>query len=180
MKMSAENPEKDKPITASDIARMTDAEVLEALRSLLDKNMAEFDATLEGLTKEEIAEMPEVAATRDIYCFLQYDYELERCNAELLLRMDNPLQFSVDNWPCYNLTELAMNALGKGPVKEAEKRRCHSPNMTPGIPLPLKSPLSWNGSKPKDVRSRIGPRKRNIKKAAGPADALAAVCSLGE
>ena len=66
MKMSAENPEKDKQITASDIARMTDAEVLEALRSLLDKNMAEFDATLEGLTKEEIAEMPEVAA-RGIY-----------------------------------------------------------------------------------------------------------------
>ena len=122
MKMSAENPEKDKTITASDIARMTDAEVLEALRSLLDKNMAEFDATLEGLTKEEIAEMPEVAATRDIYCFLQYDYELERRNAELLLRMDNPLQFSVDNWPCYNLTELAMNALGEGPVKEAEKK----------------------------------------------------------
>ena len=126
MKMSAENPEKDKQITASDIARMTDAEVLEALRSLLDKNMAEFDATLEGLTKEEIAEMPEVAATRDIYCFLQYDYELERRNAELLLRMDNPLQFSVDNWPCYNLTELAMNALGEGPVKEAEKKATSS------------------------------------------------------
>ena len=122
MKMSAENPEKDKPITASDIARMTDAEVLKALRSLLDKNMAEFDATPEGLTKEEIAEMPEVTATRDIYCFLQYDYELDRRNAELLLRMDNPLQFSVDNWPCYNLTELAMNALGEGPVKEAEKK----------------------------------------------------------
>ena len=122
MKMSAENPETDKTITASDIARMTDAEVLEALRSLLDKNMAEFDATLEGLTKEEIAEMPEVAATRDIYCFLQYDYDLERRDAELLLRMDNPLQFSVDNWPCYNLTELAMNALGEGPVKEAEKK----------------------------------------------------------
>ena len=127
MKMSAENPEKDKPITASDIARMTDAEVLEALRSLLDKNMAEFDATLEGLTKEEIAEMPEVAATRDIYCFLQYDYELERRNAELLLRMDNPLQFSVDNWPCYNLTELAMNALGEGPAREAEKKELPQP-----------------------------------------------------
>ena len=127
MKMSAENPEKDKPITASDIARMTDAEVLEALRSLLDKNMAEFDATLEGVTKEEIAEMPEVAATRDIYCFLQYDYELERRNAELLLRMDNPLQFSVDNWPCYNLTELAMNALGEGPAREAEKKELPQP-----------------------------------------------------
>ena len=127
MKMSAENPEKDKPITASDIARMTDAEVLEALRSLLDKNMAEFDATLEGLTKEEIAEMPEVAATRDIYCFLQYDYELDRRNAELLLRMDNPLQFSVDNWPCYNLTELAMNALGEGPAREAEKKELPQP-----------------------------------------------------
>ena len=127
MKMSAENPEKDKPITASDIARMTDAEVLEALRSLLDKNMAEFDATLEGLTKEEIAEMPEVAATRDIYCFLQYDYELDRRNAELLLRMDNPLQFNVDNWPCYNLTELAMNALGEGPAREAEKKELPQP-----------------------------------------------------
>ena len=127
MKMSAENPETDKTITASDIARMTDAEVLEALRSLLDKNMAEFDATLEGLTKEEIAEMPEVAATRDIYCFLQYDYELDRRNAELLLRMDNPLQFSVDNWPCYNLTELAMNALGEGPAREAEKKELPQP-----------------------------------------------------
>ena len=125
--MSAENPAKDRPITASDIARMTDAEVLEALRSVMDKNMAEFDATLEGLTKEDIAEMPEVAATRDIYCFLQYDYDLERRDAELLLRMDNPLQFNVDNWPCYNLTELAMNALGEGPAREAEKKELPQP-----------------------------------------------------
>lgn len=68
--VTAENPAKGKPMTASDIAQMTDAEVLEALRSLLDKNMADFDATLDGLTKEEIAEMPEVAATRDIYLSL--------------------------------------------------------------------------------------------------------------
>jgi len=125
--MSAENPAKDRPITASDIARMTDAEVLEALRSVMDKNMAEFDATLEGLTREDIVEMPEVAATRDIYCFLQYEYDLERRQAELLLRMDNPLQFNVDNWPCYNLTELAMNALGEGPAREAEKKELPQP-----------------------------------------------------
>ena len=102
--MSAENPAKDRPITASDIARMTDAEVLEALRSVMDKNMAEFDATL-----------------------LQYEYDLERRQAELLLRMDNPLKFYVDNWPCYNLTELAMNALGEGPAREAEKKELPQP-----------------------------------------------------
>ena len=153
MKMSAENPEKDKPITASDIARMTDAEVLEALRSLLDKNMAEFDATLEGLTKEEIAEMPEVAATRDIYCFLQYDYELERRNAELLLRMDNPLQFSVDNWPCYNLTELAMNALGEGPTREAEKKE---------LPLPKHDDRETAAAKKPSILERLKAKGRAL------------------
>ena len=35
--VTAEKPAKGKPMTASDIAQMTDAEVLEALRSLLDK-----------------------------------------------------------------------------------------------------------------------------------------------
>ena len=46
--VTAEKPAKGKPMTASDIAQMTDAEVLEALRSLLDKNMADFDATRRG------------------------------------------------------------------------------------------------------------------------------------
>ena len=141
--VTAEKPAKGKPMTASDIAQMTDAEVLEALRSLLDKNMADFDATLEGLTKEEIAEIPEVAATRDIYCFLQYDYDLERRDAELLLRMDNPLQFNVDNWPCYNLTELAMNALGEGPAKEAEEKPL--PQTTLKLYSPLTAELFFKG-----------------------------------
>lgn len=97
------------------------AAVLQALNDLLDKNMSDFDAALGDMTEEEIAENEEITSTREIYSFMRYDSELERREAELLLRMENPLQFIVDNWPCYNLAELARNALESGEITETGK-----------------------------------------------------------
>lgn len=97
-----------------------DAAVLQALNDLLDKNMSDFDASLGDMTEEEIAEIDEITSTREIYSFLRYDHEFGRPEAELLLRMENPLKFLVDNYPCYDLVALATKALD-GVIEESGK-----------------------------------------------------------
>lgn len=97
-------------------------EAVQALYNLMDKNMADFDATLAGMDKAESADIKEVSDTREIYDFIRYHYgEFEQREAELLLRMDNPLKFMVDNWPCYNLETLAMNYLANQTIEELGK-----------------------------------------------------------
>lgn len=109
------------------LADLTDSvqqkeETIQALYDLLDKNMADFDAALVGMDKAEIADMKEVSDTRETYDFIRYHYgEFEQHEAELLLRMENPLKFMVDNWPCYNLETLAMNYLENKTVEESGK-----------------------------------------------------------
>lgn len=95
--------------------------VLQALNDLLDKNMSDFDSALPDMTEKEIAEDKEITSMREIYTFVRYDQEFERDEAELLLRMENPLKFIVDNWPCYNLAELARNALENRTIENTGK-----------------------------------------------------------
>ena len=98
-------------------------ETVQALYDLLDKNMADFDASLAGMDKAETADLKEVSDTREIYDFIRYHYgEFGQREAELLLRMENPLNFIVENWPCHNLETLAMNYLADKTIKEPNKK----------------------------------------------------------
>ena len=79
------------------------ASVLEAV---LDQNMAEFHAALLGMDKEEIiAQSAEIAAMQAAYDFVKDDFKYERGDVEILLRMENPLQFIAEQWPS-NMSEL--------------------------------------------------------------------------
>lgn len=49
-------------------------ETVQALYDLLDKNMADFDASLAGMDKAETADLKEVSDTREIYDFIRYHY----------------------------------------------------------------------------------------------------------
>lgn len=112
---------KQPPADLTDSVRQRE-EAVQALYNLLDKNMADFDATLAGVDKAEIADMKEVTDTREIYDFIRYHYgEFEQREAELLLRMENPLKFIVDNWPCYNFETLAMNHLANKEIEKSGK-----------------------------------------------------------
>ena len=120
---------KQSPADLTDSVRQKE-EAVQALYNLLDKNMADFDAALAGVDKAEIADMKEVTDMREIYDFIRYHSgEFEQREAELLLRMENPLKFIVDNWPCYNLETLAMNHLANKEIeksgKEALPQTCH-------------------------------------------------------
>lgn len=97
-----------------------DKSAVEALNALLDKNMADFDAELVGMDAAEIAELQEVTSTRGIYNFIRNESEgeFEPHEAEILLRMENPLQFIVDHFP--NVTE-AINQLANEAVRETSK-----------------------------------------------------------
>ena len=117
--VEAVTPEQGQDIS-SKVRAMQDADVIQALNDLLDKNMSDFDAALGDMTEEEIAEIDEITSTREIYSFLRYDYEFGQPEAELLLRMENPLKFLVDNYPCYDLVALATKALD-GVIEESGK-----------------------------------------------------------
>ena len=97
-----------------------DKSPVEALNALLDKNMADFDAELVGMDAAEIAELQEVTSMREIYNFIRNESEgeFEPHEAEILLRMENPLQFIVDHFP--NVTE-AINQLANEAVRETGK-----------------------------------------------------------
>ena len=138
---------KQSPADQTDSVRQKE-ETIQALYSLLDKNMRDFDATLVGIDKAEIAEMKEVSDMREIYSFIRYDYdEFRQREAELLLRMENPLQFIVDNFPCFNLETLAMNYLAnkaiEGSGKEALSQSAHDTKDTekPSILKQIKTSL---------------------------------------
>lgn len=112
---------KQSPTNLTDYVQQKE-ETIQALYDLLDKNMADFDETLAGMDEAEIAAMKEVSDTRETYDFIRYHYgEFEQREAELLLRMENPLKFMVDNWPCYNLETLAMNHLANKAIEESGK-----------------------------------------------------------
>ena len=108
---------------------MNDVDIMRALNDRLDQNMSDFDAELIGMSDKEIAEISEVSATREIYTFIKTDGDFDRRQAELLLRMDNPLKFIVDNWPCFDLAALAEKAL-EGSSKETDKK------LSPKLPQP--------------------------------------------
>lgn len=112
---------KQPPADLTDPVRQRE-ETIQALYDLLDKNMADFDAALEGIDKAEIADMKEVSDMREIYDFIRYHYdEFGQRGAELLLRMENPLEFIVDNWPCYDLETLAMKHLADKALEGLDK-----------------------------------------------------------
>lgn len=107
-------------------------DALQTLYKRLDKNMAEFDAGFEGLSKAEIAEIKEVTSTREIYNFIrnEYDSPFEPREAELLLRMENPLQFIVDHWPCNDLEAQAKEYLAGEAGKETLPQPSHEAKDT--------------------------------------------------
>lgn len=110
-------------------AAQQEVDVIQALNDLLDKNMSDFDAALGDMTAEEIAENDEIKSTREIYTMLRYDLKFERHEAELLLRMENPLKLLVDNFPCYDVVALATKALGEM-TEETDRKALPQPSKT--------------------------------------------------
>lgn len=70
------------------------------VKALLDQNMSEYQASLLRLDKPElIAKSAEIAAMQETYDFMKTEYKFERGDAEVLLRMENPLRFVAEQWP---------------------------------------------------------------------------------
>ncbi len=76
------------------------AQLEQTVKAVLDQNMKEFHASLLTLDKEEIiAKSAEIAAMREAYDFMKEYFKFERGDAEILLRMENPLKFVAEQWP---------------------------------------------------------------------------------
>ena len=77
-----------------------EADQIQTLKNLLDQNMSQFQAELLGMDKAEIiAKSAEIASMREAYAFMKEDFKFERGDAEILLRMENPLKFVANQWP---------------------------------------------------------------------------------
>ena len=70
------------------------------VKAVLDQNMSEYQASLLHLDKPElIAKSAEIAAMQEAYDFMKTEYKFEWGDAEVLLRMENPLRFVAEQWP---------------------------------------------------------------------------------
>ena len=82
------------------------ADQLQSLKDRMDQNMADFHASLLSMDKETIiAKSAEIASMQGAYEFMKNDFTFERGDAEILLRMENPLKFVAEQWPS-DITEL--------------------------------------------------------------------------
>ena len=136
------------------------ASVLEAV---LDQNMAEFHAALLGMDKEEIiAQSAEIAAMQAAYDFVKDDFKYERGDVEILLRMDNPLQFIAEQWPS-NMSELfdmdgqigeAIMDAGKNAADQQETEQAIPPEEKPHMQAEKPSILSDMSDKKREAGQR--------------------------
>ena len=75
-------------------------QMITTVKAVLDQNMSEYQASLLRLDKPElIAKSAEIAAMQEAYDFMKNYYKFEQGDAEILLRMENPLRFVADQWP---------------------------------------------------------------------------------
>ena len=75
-------------------------QMIETVKAVLDQNMSEYQASLLRLDKPElIAKSAEIAAMQEAYNYMKNDYVFQKGDAEVLLRMENPLRFVADQWP---------------------------------------------------------------------------------
>ena len=136
------------------------ASVLEAV---LDQNMAEFHAAPLGMDKEEIiAQSAEIAAMQAAYDFVKDDFKYERGDVEILLRMENPLQFIAEQWPS-NMSELfdmdgqigeAIMDAGKNAADQQETEQAIPPEEKPHMQAEKPSILSDLSDKKREAGQR--------------------------
>lgn len=104
-------------------------QMVAVLKAVLDQNMAEFHTSLLGMDKEEIiARSAEIAAMREAYDFMQEDFKFEPGDAEILLRMENPLKFIANQWPSdiaglFDMNEQVGEAIWEAGKEAAPQRR---------------------------------------------------------
>jgi len=76
------------------------------VKAVLDQNMDEYHTMLLNMDKEDIiSKSTEITAMQEAYEFMKEDFTFQRGDAEILLSMENPLQFIADQWPS-NMNEL--------------------------------------------------------------------------
>lgn len=88
------------PLKASDSPAQSQEELVEAVKALMDQEMAEYHASLLTLDKEElIRKSVEIASMQAALEFMKYDYTFYKGDAEVLLQMKKPLGFVASTWP---------------------------------------------------------------------------------
>lgn len=72
---------------------------IEELKAVMERNYAEFTASLTGMSKSELIEnSQEIASMRGAYAFMMDKFPYEVIEVNNLLKLKNPLRFLADNW----------------------------------------------------------------------------------
>lgn len=95
---------------------------IQSLKDRLDRNMSDFQAELLGMDKMEIIAMSaEISAMQGAHNFMKKYFKFEPGNAEILLRMENPLKFVATQWRSDVAELFDMNAQVGEAIVEAGK-----------------------------------------------------------
>lgn len=88
------------PLKDSDGPVQSQEELVEAVKAVMDQEMAEYHASLLTLDKEElIRKSTEIASMQAALEFMKYDYTYDKGDAEVLLQMRRPLKYVAGIWP---------------------------------------------------------------------------------
>lgn len=87
------------PLKEPDRRAQQQEQLTETLKSVLDKNFAAYTAALMGKSKQELVEGSlDIATTQAAYSYMKDDYEYNREELNLLLQLDDPLQYLASRW----------------------------------------------------------------------------------
>lgn len=97
-------------------------QLIAAGKAKLDQNMEDFQSSLMGMEKPQIiAQSAKITAMQEAYGYMMDGFVFEPGDAEILLRMDNPLEFVANQWPSEMVQLLDLGGQIGEAIEEAGK-----------------------------------------------------------
>ena len=101
-------------------------QLIDVVKAVLNQNMREYNASLLCMDPPElISRSAEITAMQEAYDFMRIDYKFEPGDAEILLRLKNPLRFVAEQWPSDISSIFDMSGHVGEAIEEAAKTTAH-------------------------------------------------------
>lgn len=110
-------------------------QLIAAAKAMLSQNMEDFHASLMSMEKPQIiAQSAKTTAMQEAYDYMMDGFVFEPGDAEILLRMDNPLEFIANQWPSEMAELLDLGSQIGEAIEEAGKYAALQQKEDPSIP----------------------------------------------
>lgn len=141
-------------------------QLIASAKAMLDQNMEDFHASLMDMDKAKIiAQSAKIMAIQEAYDFMKNDFSYERGDAEILLHMENPLEFIAQQWPSEITGLFDMRDQIGTAIEEAGKYAAAQKRAEPSISTAKKSEFQTEKS---SVREQLRDKTREAGQRSAP------------